>query len=670
MTYRPDVDGLRAVAVLAVMLYHFGLTGLSGGYVGVDIFFVISGYLIGGIIIAETTSGNFSYQRFYLRRIKRLFAAFFLVSLVTIPIACWLLLPTDLRAYGKSLVAAATFLPNVFFYRETGYFSTAAITKPLLHTWSLGVEEQFYLFFPMLMAFAVRVGSKFTAGALVITTLVSIAGAQWLLSVDPAGSFYWLPARAWELTLGAVLALPCLRELRIEVCVRRVLGALAVAALIAPLFLYSERTAFPGLAALPPCLGTAWFLWSGGSAANGSAPRWLTARLPVAVGRISYSLYLWHWPVFMFLAYYLASDIPVPLRLAALLLVFVLAMLSWRFVERPIRVGSARAPAVFCGAFLGSALLVGVGIVLWRSNGIPARLSAETRVIASAADDFLQDWGVCVPGNNKVWPGVPYCSIGAPGARETFLIWGDSHVRALHDGASRLAKEHGLAGRVVWAGGCMPAFDIVKRESASSPRQDQECAAQNSAVKLALQKPGPIKNVLLVGRWAYYTEGRGIGSDAQNQISMLRPGSSAAATDASSDQAKTVADALRNTVRWLSDRGYAVYLLEQVPEIPEFSGRKLFQGVRSGREDVNGALAQFGTVPRAQVDARQQTANEALRQAAMAGHARILPTHQLFCSGETCSAWRSWGPAYFDNNHLTVASSIQIRAVLLPAMAP
>src|ERR1700722_10520367 len=240
MTYRRDIDGLRAIAVLAVVLYHFGLSSTSGGYVGVDIFFVISGYLIGGNIIDETASGAFSYIQFYLRRIKRLFPAVFVLSLATIPFAWWLLLPGDFWSYGKSLVAATTFLPNVLFYRDTGYFSTDAITKPLLHTWSLGVEEQFYICFPFVMRLIVRMVPKLTASMLFLICILSLGFAQRLMITDPPAAFYWLPARAWELALGALVASPTFRALSLTVSVRRAITWLALAALLIPIFGYSD----------------------------------------------------------------------------------------------------------------------------------------------------------------------------------------------------------------------------------------------------------------------------------------------------------------------------------------------------------------------------------------------------------------------------------------------
>jgi peptidoglycan/LPS O-acetylase OafA/YrhL len=669
MTYRADIDGLRAIAVLAVIFYHFRvLIGFGGGYIGVDIFFVISGYLIGGIIIDETASGSFSYVRFYARRIKRLFAAFLVVALAAAALGWWLLMPVDFWAEGKSLVACTVFLSNVLFYRSAGYFDPAAVTKPLLHTWSLGVEEQFYVFFPLLMRLAVRTGRMGVPIMLAAVCVLSLACAQHLLSVDPAASFYLLPSRAWELLLGAAVAEPRVRDLQLSPTVRRVFTYVALAALFAPIVLYTDDTHFPGLAALPCCLATAWLLWSGRQETGTWVHRALSARIPTSIGRISYSLYLWHWPIYVFILYYEADAIGWVSRGVALLLTFLLATLSWQFVEQPIRLTKRSPGTVFAAAFLGSCLLAVIGYAIWRSGGAPNRLSEQTRAIAYAASDFFQPADRCWLEGDSALPGVSYCRIGAADARDQFLVWGDSHARAIRDGADQVAKEHDLSGLLVFAGGCIPAFDIRKQESATGPVSDNACTAQNIAVKALLTRRNTIKKVLLVGRWAYYTEGQGIGIDRQNLIRISRSTDSVDTAPASADQAAVVAKALIDTVHWLRERGYEVYLLEDTPEIPDYSSRRLFQAVRGGHSSVQTAIAQFGTVTRIEVERRQARANDVLRAAAAHEGATILPTHQLFCGSEFCSAWTDAGPAYFDNNHVTGSTSRRIREIFLPAM--
>jgi peptidoglycan/LPS O-acetylase OafA/YrhL len=664
MRYRPDIDGLRAVAVLGVIFYHL-TRSLSGGFVGVDIFFVISGYLIGGIIINETHQGTFSYTQFYVRRVKRLFAAFFVMCLVSVPLGWWLLLPADFKAQGKSLVAATVFLTNRLFYKEAGYFDAARDAKPLLHTWSLSVEEQFYICFPLFMRLVVRLGRRWMPAALAAAGLASFAYSQYLLSVDPAASFYSLSSRGWELLLGAAVALPQLQDSPFPARLSRTLTWLSLLPLLLPMLLYSDNTPFPGLAALPCCLSTAWLLWVGRRGAVALPQRVLSAAIPVTIGRMSYSLYLWHWPVFVFMNYYEANDIGWAGRGVALLLSFVLGALSWRFIEQPVRNSRLRAPSlVFGAALMGSLLLAGLGYSAYRSDGFPGRLAPQTRAIANAANDFLEDWDRCWKPDNSSLPGVNYCQVGKQNVPPTFLVWGDSHARAMRDGIDQLATEKGLSGLVIFAGGCLPAFDIRKHESASGPRGDRECATQTAAVKVMLGQRTSIKKILLIGRWAYYTEGGGIGVDRQNLIRIdPLPGSAATGS-----QAATVAQAVYDTVHWLRARGYSVYLLQQLPEIPDFSSRKLFQIVRSGHASASEAIGRFGVVPLAEVERRERNATEALRRAAADGDASILSTHELFCDAQTCSAWAEASPAYFDNNHVTGSTTRRIRRIFLPAI--
>jgi peptidoglycan/LPS O-acetylase OafA/YrhL len=665
MPYRPDIDGLRAVAVLAVIFYHITRLVFSGGFVGVDIFFVISGYLIGGIIIDETENGSFSYRRFYVRRIKRLFPAFFVVCLVTVPLAWWLLMPTDFRAQAKSLVAATVFLTNHFFYKETGYFDAARDSKPLLHTWSLSVEEQFYICFPLFMRFMTRLGRRAMPVALGIAGLASFAYAQYLLSVDPAASFYSLGSRGWELLLGAAVALPQLRHRQLPARWRRTLTWISLAPLLLPMVLYTDDTPFPGLAALPCCLGTAWLLWAGRAGADTLPQQALSGAIPVTIGRMSYSLYLWHWPIFVYMNYYAAGELGWIGRAVALVLTFVLGALSWHFIEQPLRATRRPPSIVFGTALAGSALLAIIGFGIYRSDGVPGRLTAQTRAIAFADDDFQQIQDRCYGPDNSTLPGVYFCRIGATNAPEQFLVWGDSHARAMRDGLDQIAAETGVGGLLIFSGGCLPAFDTRKEESATGPRSDRECSIETAAVKRMLAQHSSIRKVLLIGRWSYYTEGRGIGIDSQN---VIRVESTINTPHAPlRGQAEVVKQALSDTVRWLHARGFRVYLLQQIPEIPEYSSRKLFQVVRSGKASVGEAIARFGRVPLDEVERRQRNAGEALEAAAASG-ATILSTHQLFCDEHTCSAWDDSGPAYFDNNHVTGSTARRIRRIFLPAI--
>lgn len=303
LRYRPDIDGLRAVAVLAVVLFHAGISSISGGFVGVDVFFVISGFLITTIIVKEIRRGDFSLTVFYERRIRRILPAFFVVMLFSAVVAYSLLLPQDFENFGKSLVAASLSVSNLLFWRESGYFDSTAELKPLLHTWSLGVEEQFYLFFPLLLMFIARFFKQRWTLWIVLIAFSSLLLSAWGAKHQPSATFYLLPTRAWELALGGLLAMGGVPPIHQRFW-REIEALLGLGLIVWGISALTPESSFPGLNALYPCLGAALVIHAGSSGPSmvGNVLSW---RPLVLIGLISYSLYLWHWPLLVFAKYYL-----------------------------------------------------------------------------------------------------------------------------------------------------------------------------------------------------------------------------------------------------------------------------------------------------------------------------------------------------------------------------
>lgn len=364
MQYRPEIDGLRALAVLSVILVHAGLPWLPGGFIGVDIFFVISGYLITRIIQGELASGTFSVARFYERRARRILPALVVVVLACLPFAWAWMLPWQLEEFADSVVAVALFLSNVEFWRQSGYFATEAAAKPLLHTWSLGVEEQFYILFPLLLWALARLRRR-PAAVLAVLALASLGLSEWGWRNAPDANFFLIPFRAWELLTGALAALAWGGQGR-AADDRLALPGLAL--VLASLVLMDEQTPFPSLIAVLPVAGTAMvILWGG---AGSIAGRILSWRPAVAIGLISYSAYLWHQPLFAFARIRIAGE-PPPAQMALLTLAtFVLAWASWKWVEspfrrRPVPVLATRR-AVFAAALAAILLMVASGVVMRR----------------------------------------------------------------------------------------------------------------------------------------------------------------------------------------------------------------------------------------------------------------------------------------------------------------
>lgn len=368
MRYRPEIDGLRAIAVAAVILFHAGFALFSGGFVGVDVFFVISGFLITSIIVEDLKTGRFSLLRFYERRARRILPALFTVMAACVPFAYMLLSPDDLKDFAQSLAAICLFASNVLFWSESGYFDTQAELKPLLHTWSLAVEEQFYVVFPLLLLAAWRLGR-----GVLLALIGAIAVASLFTSVDevrnfPSAAFYLLPSRSWQLLVGALASFFADRWQAADVrppAVRlagEAVGWGGMAMIVLALFLFDERTPFPGLNAALPTLGTTLVLL--GASDRTSVGRMLAWRPLVGLGLISYSAYLWHQPLFAFTKHALLAELPTDLAIVLCAVTIVLACLSWRYIEQPFRDRSLISRgAVFALSAAGMAAFVGLGFI-------------------------------------------------------------------------------------------------------------------------------------------------------------------------------------------------------------------------------------------------------------------------------------------------------------------
>jgi peptidoglycan/LPS O-acetylase OafA/YrhL len=370
MQYRSEIDGLRAIAVLPVVLFHAEFSLFSGGFVGVDVFFVISGYLITTLLLNDLEQGHFSLVRFYERRARRILPSLFLVMLVSTPVAAILMLPSQFADFAKSLIAVSLFSSNILFWRQSGYFEGPADEKPLLHTWSLAVEEQFYLLFPLFMLLFWRYGRRWLFTTLLLVTATSFLLSEWGWRYEPNANFYLAPTRAWELAVGSIAAF--LLKYR-TIPTNDALAALGLGLILFGVFAYDAHTPFPSVYTLVPVVGTALIVLYG----RGDAwiARLLSWRLFVGIGLISYSLYLWHQPLFAF-ARIRVGDPSLTLMLVLIGVSAVLAVLSWKYVEVPIRrrptVLTLRPWRVFrvSGVFMAGFILVGIGGVGISSSAI------------------------------------------------------------------------------------------------------------------------------------------------------------------------------------------------------------------------------------------------------------------------------------------------------------
>lgn len=467
MKYRSDIDGLRAIAVLSVVIFHLNVGLLPGGFVGVDIFFVISGYLISRIIYSEIFSGTFSVANFYVRRARRILPALISSLLATSLAAYYLLYPGELESYARSAIASALFSANLYFYATLNYFSPSADEIPLLHLWSLGIEEQFYIFFPLILLACAKVSKRFIPVVIVLMMAASLFFSQRLLSSNPLESFYLLPFRAFELLTGSLIALPAL-HLKKSPTVATCLFVLGLGGLAYPIFFYSSLAPFPGIAAAIPCLGAALIIMAGEQ--NGRLSQFLGSSALVFIGKISYSLYLVHWPLVVFAK----RAFPDANKELAALIIFALAIvLAWancKFIEQTFRFAKKQWPPirVLSAASMSMCLIVAAGWYVAHKHGFPS--SSQSRidsVVASMSYDPREDYrtGECFMDMNQDAATTDLQPCMPVGPQKRALLWGDSHAAHLYMGLSKTLAEHDISLGQLTASACAPilGMDISAR---------------------------------------------------------------------------------------------------------------------------------------------------------------------------------------------------------------
>jgi peptidoglycan/LPS O-acetylase OafA/YrhL len=511
--YRPEVDGLRAVAVLALVFFHAGL-GFPGGYIGVDVFFVISGYLITSLIMNELQQERFSLVNFWERRARRIIPALTAVVLATLIAGWFLLLPREYAALGKSAACQSVFAANIYFWKTTlsGYFAGDADEMPLIHTWSLAVEEQFYLVVPLVLTALFRFPRLRTRSVLLalfgVGILLSFFGSTYGVAYHRSAAFYFLPSRAWELLLGAAVAILPITSMRNHRLIREIVSCAGLAGIVVPCFYYTGQTPFPGLAALPPCLGTALIIWGNNRIVQDMPPTCLgtllATRPVVFVGLISYSLYLWHWPIFAFGKYYLAGEPIAPgYRIAMIAFGFVLAILSWRFVEAPFRrrILCATSKSVFGFAVTALTISFAFGTAIFSLRGLPQRLpeALQTSLSANSDDDVFYGKEVNIDdiGRGSL-PLIGSRNLSQP---VTIVVWGDSHAMAAMPAFDAVLKIRGLSGRAITHAGVIPVLRVYHEDPRWGLGKDS--LRFNEQVVSYIEKQG-IPNVVLVACWSYY----------------------------------------------------------------------------------------------------------------------------------------------------------------------
>ena len=628
MKYRGEIDGLRTLAVVPVILFHAGYSTFSGGFVGVDVFFVISGYLISTIIINELDAGNFSILRFYERRARRILPALFFVMLVCVPFAWFWLMPRDLEAFADSMVAVTFFVSNFLFWQESGYFETAAELKPLLHTWSLAVEEQYYIIFPILLMMLKPFGKRALILTLVVLFVVSLALSQWGIYYRPSATFFLLPARGWELLVGVFAALYLQKNPSFTRTVQNdLLAAAGILLIVVPIFIYDEHTPFPGGYALPPTIGTCLIILF---ARNGTfAHRLLAAKPMVAIGLVSYSAYLWHQPVFAFFKHRFGSGLFEDFSLALIALSLLMATFSYWVVERPFRrtatVKQLSVSMAACFLVVAGACTFFLTTVHDNYKSVPSYQWA----LKNAPPELLSYLGVKDVGldcDTRVEGiGLKYCLIGDTDKKPSFVLWGDSLSGALVDGAHEAALESGLSGMAFISIGCPPVLGLQNN-------YEKKCTAKTHATVLEkIKELGTLDTVMITGNL----------SAAMQAANVLIDGN------------PTSVDAIRQkfieAVKVFRGMGAKVVLIEQGPVYDKAVAEYELQRIRS-------AHAAPQTISR---DEMVESVSHSRELTDVVD--TYLETVNFFCNEVDCPSVDSDGNlVIFDRNHVTRLYSVKL----------
>lgn len=633
LRYRADVDGLRAIAVLSVLFFHADI-GFPGGFVGVDVFFVISGYLITGLILKDLTVGQFRILDFWERRVRRILPALTVVVLASLIAGWFLFLPSDFKALGRSTVAQAILASNVNFWRESGYFSQAAELKPLLHTWSLAVEEQFYLVFPFLLVIIHRISRAWIFRVILLICCVSFALSVYFSYSHPSANFYLLPTRAWELLIGSFLAaIPGQRG-----TVRWVTESLSwtgLLAIICAVVFYDRDTRFPGIAAVLPCAGAALLIWANGYTLT-SVGKLLASRPIVFVGLISYSLYLWHWPVLVFSRYLTIDSFPMSQRMLLLAASVVLAILSWRFVETPFRnrLILNRRSQIFSFAIIATTILSLGGLAIYKSQGVPSRLPPEVlRYSNGSTNDYhaVQEMSYRVGLKEALAGDFIELGIGDKRMPINFLLWGDSHSAAVIPIIDTLCREHSIRGIAAMYAGTAP---LVGYESPWSVSLKEKSLAYNNAI-VEFIRTNHIVNVIFVAKWGAY-----VGSSGADRIQR----------------------AFRETMSALHEPTRRFYIMRHVPkprwDVPRALALACLHGVDP--DDLGVPLDEY-----LRDSQRLDSCYEAL--SAEFSNVAVLDPIELFLGrNEMCRIEKNDKALFCDDSHLSAAGAAELRPLFEP----
>jgi len=646
--YRSDIDGLRALAVLPVVAFHGSVTGFSGGYTGVDIFFVISGYLLTSILLRELDDGRYTLVGFYVRRARRILPAVTAVVLTCLVAGFYLMAPSQFAQTAQAAQGVTTISVNVFFARiKTDYWDQSSLVEqPLLHIWSLAVEEQFYAGLPLMLWLLYRAGTarggdamdvrRILLGSLTLAAAGSLAYAQWLINIRPSDAFYLVLPRAWELLTGSLLSIWLhRRRLLASPLLRDTAGFLGLSLIVISIVSFDESVPFPGITALLPCLGAALVIGSG-CVGQGLVQMILSLPPLVWMGKVSYSLYLWHWPVLTFLnsAGWYARGLPhVPLILQ-FFLILVLAWMSWLFIEQPFRhsavpIVAKRRLLIISAASLAAIWTCGAVADDIARTGWPLRQNTPDLLVQIALDKTATPGLRCEGSENlvKILHDGGGCLLGKVSDPPIFALVGDSHARMYTEAIEALVSEHVKSVFIMARSSCIPGLDIA-------PPTRPECRELTQA-SIDYLVHSKIRKVVLAGYW----------------IDIARD----------DKFSQDLAEGLEKTVSKLVAAGKKVVLLKDIPELSHDNAAYLgaIRSLRSGGAMVYGpSLLDH--------EKNQERASNFLEKIAQKYNAHVIDPAKYLCIDGICIIANQNRSLYRDKHHLTDYAAAKKYKILEP----
>jgi len=666
--YRPEIDGLRALAVLSVILFHAGIQSFKGGFVGVDIFFVISGYLITTIILRDIKEKKFSLTYFYQRRVRRILPALIVVVALSLPFAVFFLPPSDLKDYSKSITSSLTFWSNFQFSSENGYFDLPGEYKPLLHTWSLSIEEQFYIFYPLFLILIFKINKNSLNLVLGIVFLISLFFAQWggnLISIYPyieknllfysQSSFaeFMMPfGRIWELALGAICAL-VLNEKRhyFEYDKKKELffnitSFIGFILIIFSFFNLSKNFPYPSFYTLIPTLGTAILILF--CKENTIVNKILSNKILVFLGLISYSAYLFHYPIFSFIKY---SNVTIKIfdYIYIIPLILFISFLNWKFVEKPFRKSGASIKKLIIFISTSYFLLISISIFFYTSNGLDKR--NKFMVSESVLNSFAyNEIGKKCLDINYIHEEKNYekiCKIGnIKNNKIDFIVFGDSHIINYYGLLDNLAKNNNKLGLFLGYSGCPPILNVYP---VRNDQRERNCNKLNKLV-LDITKKNKVKNIILISKWVYYTDGNNFNKNIN--FLNLEP------TQVYSRQLskKAFKKGLSDTLKTYEKNNKNVFLIEQAPMQLEKAKKIYFRSLHKDTEKYNYNLINHSLDLNDHNILQNYVKKIFIEYEAKYSNLNLIKIEDIFCNKDLkkCLIGDHENSFYIDDNHLSV----------------